>query len=216
MLQTHLLLAFRILRKNRVYAAINILGMAIGVAAYLLLFRLVSYELSFNTYQRQYDRIVRVVTNNFNPAVGEGFGSGIPLPAIDAIQDAVPQFVAFARIHQTWPTITVPEARGSLLGKKISTDDEHEIGAFVEPAFFKIFDYQWLAGDAESALGQPNSVVLRESMAKKCFGSWQAAVGQTVVMDNLITLVVRGVVADQPPNSDFPFHVMAGKFCLSY
>ena len=208
MLQTHFLLALRTLRKNRVYAAINIFGLAVGVAACLLLFRLVHYELSFNTHHRHHDRIVRVVSHTFNPAEGEGFGAGITLPATDMLRSSVPQFAAFALIHQTWPTITVPDAPGSRMGKKFSTDEEHEMGIFVEPAFCQIFDYQWLAGDAQSALGQPNSVVLRESMAKKCFGSWQAAVGQTVIMDNLVTLVVRGVVADQPPNSDLPFHVM--------
>ncbi len=208
MLQTQFLLALRTLRKNRVYAAINIFGLAVGVAACLLLFRLVHYELSFDTFHRNYDRIVRVVSYNFNPSAGESFGAGMPLPATDVLQTTVPQFAAFARIHQTWPTITVPDAPGSMLGKKFSTDEDHEMGIFVEPSFFKIFDFQWLAGDAESALGQPNSVVMRESMAKKCFGSWQAAVGKTVVMDNLLTLVVRGVVADLPPNSDLPFHVM--------
>ena len=166
------------------------------------------YELSFDTFHRNYDRIVRVVSYNFSPSEGESFGAGIPLPATDVLQTTVPQFAAFARIHQAWPTITVPDAPGSMMGKKFSTDEDHEMGIFVEPSFFKIFDFQWLAGDAESALGQPNSVVMKESMAKKCFGSWQAAVGKTVVMDNLVTLVVRGVVADPPPNSDLPFHVM--------
>ena len=208
MLQTHILLALRTLRKNRVYAAINVVGLAVGVAACLLLFRLVHYELSFNTQHRQYDRIVRVVTHTFSPAEGEGFGAGIPLPAMDAMQISVSQFAAFARVHQSWPTITVPEGPGSRQGKKFSTDEEQEMGVFVEPAFFKIFDFQWLSGDAESALGQPHSVVLKKSMAAKCFGSWQAAMGQTVIMDNLVTLVVRGVVADPPPNSDFPFHVL--------
>ncbi len=208
MLQNYLLLALRTLRKNRVYAAINIFGLAIGVAACLLLFRLVHYELSFNQQNRNYDRIVRVVTQVKSDSEEEGFNPGVPLPAQDAMQTSVTQFAAFARIHQNWPTITVPDAPGSMLGRKFNTDERREAGVFAEPAFFKIFDFTWLAGDAETALGQPNSVVLNEDMAKKCFGSWQAAVGKTVVMDNLVTLVVRGVVADQPPNSDFPFHVI--------
>ena len=208
MLQNYLLIALRTLRKNRVYAAINIFGLAIGVAACLLLFRLVHYELSFNEQNRNYDRIVRIVTHVKSEAEGEEFGAGVPLLAMDAMQTTVSQFAAFARIHQAWPTITVPDGPGSMLGQKFNTNERHEIGAFIEPAFFKIFDFTWLAGDPETALGQPNSVVLKESMAKKCFGSWQSALGKTVIMDNLVTLVVRGVIAEQVPNSDFPFHVL--------
>ncbi len=207
MLSTHFRLALRNLSKNRLYSAINIIGLAVGIAACLLIFRLVSYELSFNTVYRNYDRIARIVTVTKSPEEGEGYTTGIPIPAMDVMQSTGTQFEQFARIRESWPMITVPTP-GGISDKKFNTDDEHEIGVFAEPAFFKIFDWQWLAGDPETALNEVNSVVLSRKMAEKCFDSWQAAIGQTLLMDNAILLTVKGVVANAPVNVDFPFHVV--------
>ncbi len=208
MLQNYLRLALRHLLKNRTYAAINIAGLAVGVAACMLIFRLVHYELSFNTFFKNYDRIGRIVTNDFSYTEGQFYTPGIPVPAMDEMQQKVTSFAQFARIHTMWPTITIPSTPGSFLGRKIATDEAHETAIFTEPSFFAIFDWHWLAGDASSALREPNSVVLTEKMAEKCFGTWQMAVGQTLVMDNTTLLTVRGVVATPPPNSDFQCQVI--------
>lgn len=207
MFTTHLKLAFRNLLNNRLYSAINILGLAVGIAACLLIFRLVYYELSFNTGYRNYDRIARIVTTTKSPAEGEGFTTGIPIPAMDAMQGAVTQFEQFARIRETWPTYAVPDPAGGPAVRKFNTDGDHEIGMFVEPAFFSIFDWTWLAGDAGSALKEPNSVVLTRKTAEKCFDSWQSAPGQTLLIDNAILATVRGVVEDAADNVDFPLNL---------
>ncbi|MCW5924637.1 MAG: ABC transporter permease [Saprospiraceae bacterium] len=209
MLSTYLKLALRNLSNNRLYSAINILGLAVGIAACLLIFRIVHYELSFNKHFRHYDRIVRVVTEVHSPTEGTGYTTGIPIPAMDAIQTTVPQFEQYARIKEIWPTITVPDATGGTTTRKFNTDDQHELGIFAEPAFFKIFDWQWLAGDPETALDEPGYVVLTQKMAEKCFDTWQAALGKTLLMDNAVLLTVKGVVANAPDNTNFPFHLMA-------
>lgn len=206
MLQNYFRLALRHLLKNRTYAAINIAGLAVGVAACLLIFRLVHYELSFNSTFKNADRIGRIVTNDFSNTEGEAFTPGIPVPAMDEMQHKVTPFAQFARIHTMWPTVTIPVEPGSLLGRKFPTDDEKETAIFTEPSFFAVFDWPWLTGDA-SVLTQPNAVVLTEKMAEKCFGTWQMAVGQTIVLDNALLLTVRGVVANAPPNSDFQCHL---------
>ena len=208
MLNSYFKLTLRHLSNNRLYSVINILGLAVGIAACLLIFRLVHYELSFNAFFKNYERAVRIVTTSKSEAEGEGHTPGIPIPAMDAMQNTVTQFEQFARIRETWPIITVPDAAGGVSSKKFNTQEEHEIGVFAEPAFFKIFDWQWLAGDSETALTEPNSIVLTQKMAEKCFDSWQAAIGKTVLMDNAILLTVRGVVANAPDNTDFPFHVI--------
>lgn len=201
-------LALRNLSGSRLYSAINILGLAVGIAACLLIFRLVNYELSFNKDNRHYNRIVRIITATKSPDQGEEFTTGIPIPAMDAIQNTVTQFEAYARIKEIWPIISVPDAAGGAANRKFNTDDEHELGIFTEPAFFKIFDWQWLAGDPANALSEPNTIVLTQKMAEKCFDSWQSALGKTLLMDNAVLLTVRGVVANAPDNSDFHFHVM--------
>lgn len=203
MFQNYLNTSIRYLLKNRTYAAINILGLSIGIAACLLLFRLVQYELSFNSCFKNNDRIVRVVTRTFSQAEGEGFDSGTPIPAIDAIQSTVPQFSGFARVHIHWPTITVPDRPGSKLGKKFLTDDLKEVATFAEPGFFQVFDFKWVEGDA-SVLNRPESIVMSRRWAEKCFGSCAAALGKTVVMDNLLLLTVAAVVEDPAVNSDLP------------
>ncbi|MCA0238260.1 MAG: ABC transporter permease [Bacteroidetes bacterium] len=205
MIQNYFRLAVRHLFKNRTYTLINITGLAVGVAASLLIFRLVHYELSFNTFYKNYDRIGRIVTNDVVNSEGEFFTAGIPVPAMDEMQQKVTPFAQFARIHTSWPTFTVPTTPGSMTGRKFATDDEHETAIFTEPSFFAIFDWPWLAGDA-SALKEPNTVILSEKMAEKCFGTWQMALGQTLVMDNKVLLTVRGVVGTPPANSDFQCH----------
>ncbi len=204
----HIKLALRNLSKNKLYSFINIFGLAVGIAACLLIFRLVYYELSFNTQHRNYDRIARIVTETRDGIYGERFTPGIPVPAMDAMQTAVPQFEQFARIKEVWPTIAVPDATGGTATRKFNTDEEHEIGVFIESSFFRIFDWPWLAGDPETALNEPYSVVLNRRMAEKCFDTWDKALGKTVLMDNALLLSVRGVVENAPDNSDFPFHVM--------
>lgn len=208
MFSTYIKLALRNLSKHRLYSAINILGLAVGIAACLLIFRLVQYELSFNKNFKNYDRIARVVTTTKSPEEGEGFTTGIPIPAMDDIPNKVAQFEHYARIRQAWPTITVLDPTGRGAVRKFSTDDEHELGIFTEPAFFKIFDWQWLSGDPETALKEPNSVVLNQKTAEKCFDAWESALGKTILMDNALLLTVRGVVANAPDNCDFQFHMM--------
>lgn len=203
MFQNYLNTSIRYLLKNRTYSVINVLGLSIGIAACLLLFRLVQYENSFNTHFKHYDRIVRIVTRVFSPAEGEGFDTGLPIPAIEAAQQSVSQFEAFAKMHVHWPTITVPERPGSLMGKKFITDELREVATFAEPAFFQVFDFKWIAGSPD-VLNRPESVVMNRRWAEKCFGSAPAAMGQTVVMDNAVLLTVAGVVEDAPANCDMP------------
>ena len=208
MLTTYFKLALRNISNNRLYSVINIVGLAVGIAACLLIFRLVHYELSFNENYRGFDRIVRVVTVVSSPEEGETYTTGIPIPAMDVIQNTVAQFEQFTRIKEIWPIITVPDAAGGVATRKFNTDEDHEVGIFAEPAFFKIFDWQWLAGDPGTALLEPGAIVLSQKMAEKCFDTWQSALGKTLLMDNAILLTVRGVVANAPANCDFPFHVM--------
>jgi len=212
MLRNNIQLAFRHLAKNRTFAAINIFGLAIGVSASLLLFHLVHYEQSFNTNFANYDRIVRIVTNETDPSGEESICQGVPVPAMSVMEQTVPQFELFCRIQETWPTLAVPEENGDVSQKKFTVkSDGTELAFFAEPNFLKIFGWEWLSGDAATALTEINSVVLTKSWAEKCFGSWEAALGKRVVQDNMIQLVVRGVVADPPKNCDFPF-----AFLVSY
>jgi len=212
MLRNNIQLALRHLAKNRTFAAINIFGLAIGVAASLLLFHMVKYEHSFNTGFANSERIGRIVTTEVDPSGGKEQSAGIPIPAMTVMASTVPQFELFSRVREAWPTLAVPDANGNVSQKKFAVkSDGTELAFFAESNFLKIFNWEWLGGDASTALEEVNSVVLTKSWAEKCFGTWQEALNKRVVMDNTVQLVVRGVVADPPQNCDFPF-----AFLVSY
>jgi len=197
-------LAFRQLRKNGLYTAVTLIGLAVGIAAALLIFRMVRFELGFNKQFAHYDRIARVVSVTHATEAGEEYNVCTPIPAMDAIEQAVGQFEAMTRIREYWGTLALPDpAGGKAPLKKFSTGDM-ETAFCVEPEFFQIFDLDWRAGDPATALAEPNGIVLTERWAAKFFPAAQEAMGKTLVLNNLIPVTVRGIVADLPENSDFP------------
>jgi ABC-type transport system, involved in lipoprotein release, permease component len=205
MFKTDIKIAWRCIVRNKSFSFINITGLAIGISASLLLYIVVRYELSYDTFQQNYHRIYRVVSND-KFGDGETFNSGIPVPALDALKAEIPQ-VQFAPLFAAYGTqITVPSANNPTGDKYIE-----ETGVFFsDPGFFDIFNYQWLAGNPE-VLTEPNSIVLSKKTATKYFGSWQKAMGQTIVMANAVPMKVNGVLNDVPANTDFPLY-MVGSF----
>lgn len=210
MLYNNLLIAFRTLRKNKVYTAINVIGLTVGIAAALLIFRIVKYELSFNTNFANADRIMRVVSLIRTAEEGEMHSMCTPVPAMDVMENTVSQFEAMSRIKEVWCTLTIPNPAGDVPLRKFNFASG-ELAFFAEPEFFDIFSLQWLAGDPKTALNEPGSIVLTKSWAEKCFDHWSEAVGKTVLIDNIIPVTVKGVVDDLPENCDFPL-----TFFISY
>lgn len=197
-------IAIRTLKKNKLYTFINVLGLTIGIAAALLIFRMVSYELSFNQNFENYDRIARVVS--FSPYIAndDAHSYCVSLPAMKQMQTDVPQFEHGARIYEAWSNITVPDPNGGAPLKKFNVE-RRNIAMFVDSNFLQIFDFELLAGDKMTVLDDPNTIVLTKKWAEKCFDDWQSAIGQTVMIDNLIPVEVTGVLADLPTNCDFSF-----------
>lgn len=212
MIFNNLRLSARQLYKNRLFTFINVFGLAVGLAAGLLLFRIVEYERSFNGMFSNSERIVRVITREFTPEGETQLTAGLPISAQSVIENTITEFEQTCRAKEVWPTIGVPDANGDASRKKFGVkSDGSEIAFYTEPAFLTMFDWKWLAGDKTSALKEPNSVVLTRSWADKCFGSWDKALNQTVVLDNATKLSVKGVVDDPPVNCDLPF-----RFLVSY
>ena len=210
MLKNYVKIGFRNLVKNKVYSIINVIGLAIGISASLLIYHLVNYELSFNKNFENYNKIARVVTIERGIGSGEAYDVCVPIPAMDEMENSVSQLKVMTRIRELWPIITIPDPNGGAPFKKFSLDPG-ETAFFAEPEFFEIFNFQWLAGDPKSALEQPGSIVFTQSWANKCFSNWEQAMGQTVLIDNLTPVVVKGIIADPPKNCDFPL-----PFIVSY
>jgi predicted permease len=204
MLQNNIRVAWRNLWKNKVYTGINILGLTIGITVALLIYRMVSYESSFNKNFAEYDRIVRVVSENKERDGGKDMNVGLPIPAMDELQTTVPQFETSSKIHETWANLTIPDPTGAAPLKKFQVESQ-TTSLFVEKAFFELFDLAWMNGNAPTDFEAPDRIALNESWAKKTFGSSAAAIGQIVLIDNLVPAKVVGVFADLPKNVDFNF-----------
>lgn len=203
MLYNNIKIAFRTLVKNKVYTIINIVGLMVGIAAALLIYRMVSYEKSFNKNFPDYERIVRVVSDRDNDPSGKSKGVCLPLPAMTAVIETVPQLMYTARIRELWPTLSTPGKNGITPKTKFAVSDQ-ETAFYAEPDFLKIFPSTFLAGNPETALDDPASIVLTESWANKLFDDWKNAMNQTVLINNIISVVVTGVMEDYPVNTDFP------------
>lgn len=206
MLSNLIKIAFRNISRQKGFAALNVVGLGVGVAAVLLIFQIVQYELSFNKNFKNYDRIVRVVGERTNPESGRFFLSGMATSAMLSVQNTVPQLQASSRIRLYRPTIIVPDTAGGAPLKKMDVPLDG-VSLFAEPALFQVFDFEWLSGDRTTALKAPNSAVLSRKMAETCFDRWENALGRTLLLNNT-PMTVRGIIQDAPANCDMPLQLV--------
>jgi ABC-type antimicrobial peptide transport system permease subunit len=188
MFKNYFKIAVRNIVKHKAYAAINITGLAVGIAACVLLFTVVRYELSYDKFQTNYNRIYRIVTKD-DYADGVDYTPGVPFPALEAVRTTFPQFTTGALFANFGSQVTVV-GTNSTAGKKFI----EETGFFfAEPQFFRVFHYEWLSG-SPAVLNQPNVTVLTQKMAEKYFGSWKNAIGGLLKLDNAATVKVAGIL----------------------
>jgi putative ABC transport system permease protein len=211
MIKNYFKIAWRNLLRHKAYSAINIAGLTVGIASALLIFTAVNYELSYDTFQKNYDNVYRIVTKTKNGDGTEGHNPGIPTPAYEALKTDFPQIEKIAAVAASGnKQITIlgndPNSDIALSKKFIEPANM----AFTQPEYFDIFNAKWIAGTAK-VLSQPGNAVIDKPLAIKYFGDWKNAMGQYVKMDNSILLKVSGIIEEAPANSDFPI-----KFFASY
>jgi putative ABC transport system permease protein len=194
MLKNSFKLAFRNLLKNKVYSGINISGLAIGMAGAIIIFQLVSYHLGVDRYHRNAARTYRVVVDLHleDGSVEKEKGSAYLLH--ETLKKGYGDVESASYLAQKELTIAI----GNRNPKKFL---EKENAAFTNPDFFKIFDYQWVSGNA-AVLNAPNTVVLTERYARKYFGKTDA-LGQYIRINNQENAVVAGIIKDYPEQTDF-------------
>jgi putative ABC transport system permease protein len=204
MIRNYFKTAWRNLMRNKSYAAINIVGLAIGIAACLLIFLIVQFETSFDTFHTKRDRIYRVITVFHNPD-GIHPSGGTPLPISEGLRIDFPQLKQVSAIFQNDGShYTIGDGKSGQPVKKFKEDYAY----YVEPQFFNIFDFGWLAGDKKTALSEPNTVVLTQDEAEKFFGNWHEAIGKIIKLENKTDLKVTGILRNTPPNTDFPLRLL--------
>lgn len=195
MLKNYLKIALRNLWKRKGFSAINITGLAIGLATCLLITLFVLDELSYDRYNKKADRIYRVDADI--KFAGNRFISAVaPDPMGPTLKKDFPQVEQYVRFRG---------AGGLLLKKDNEYVQENQV-IYADSTLFDVFTFPMLDGDAETALRAPNSLVLTATTARKYFNTTQA-VGKTVLVNNQQYYKVTGVIKDIPSQSHFNFDI---------
>ena len=208
MLKNYFKIAFRNVARNKVFALINALGLAIGISACLLIYIVTSFELSYDTFHLDKNRIYRIVTNLQNGASKINPMSTIPDPAAKIIRSSVSGLESVAMFHVYYPKVAIPE--GDKIIKRFFPSNEPGVASpiiLTDPQYFDIFKYDWLAGNPVTALNEPFRVVISENEAGKYFGNlpMDRVMGKTIIYDDSLRLTVTGIVKDWNKNTDFNF-----------
>jgi len=198
MLSNYIKIAWRNLWKHKFYTSINVFGLALSISCSIILFLFITYHLSFDTYHHNAKNIYRVVHSlTFEDGVPI-YDQGAPLALARDLKANDPRVKDIGILLRMHDINVVINGDGGGDKKKFA---EHENIGLTDGRFFKLFDYQWEQGSKNTALEQPNTVVLSHGLAQKYFGS-QDVVGKTIRVDSKNTFTVTGVVADHPANTD--------------
>ncbi|MDX5347101.1 MAG: ABC transporter permease, partial [Hymenobacteraceae bacterium] len=188
MFENYLKLLYRNLLKNRVFSIINILGLAIGIGCSILILMWVQDELSYDRFHSNYRQLYRLVLKS--PLI-EVAATSPPLAA--TIKQEVPQ------VEQT---VRVMTASMTFAYNNISFNEKH--GIFADSNFLNVFSFPLLAGDRDSLLARPNTIILTQKLVQKYYNGLNP-IGTTININNREKFKVTGVLADLPTNSHLQF-----------
>ncbi|MEM6843099.1 MAG: ABC transporter permease [Bacteroidota bacterium] len=192
MFQNYFKIGWRNLLKHKSYSLINILGLTLGITGAILIFTLVKYHLSFDTFHAEKDRIYRVTTEFHQEEIA--YDQGVPQPIGKALRDdyTFAEKIAMVYSNSDW-LVSIPSAEDD---KKFK-----ETVAFAEPEFFDILDFPLVQGNENTILTEPNTAIITERIAEKFFGN-QNPIGQTIRVKNKLEFRITGVLQDLPVNTD--------------
>lgn len=197
---------WRSLVRNKAYTGINILGLALGISACLVIFLIVNHELSYDTFHPDKERIYRIVgSRQFKKEAPQSLGY-IPAPLPMRVREQLTGLEEVAGFYNYYAKITVPQA-GNEVKSFESLRDLPSPVIVAEAPYFDIFQYQWLAGNAATALKEPFKVVLTAATAQKYFGELPANqyIGREVIYNDSLHVQVSGIVQDWAHFTDFGF-----------
>ncbi len=183
--------SFRKMRQQKWYSLISVSGLAIGIACSVLIFLWVRHELSYDRFHNNAENIYRVIMeDNLNDSIS--IHPWLPFPLGPALQNEFPEIAAFSRWRPDDMVVRYKE----------NAYTEMDF-LTVDPSFFIVFSFPFLQGNPAEALADPNSIVIRDTMAKKYFGS-EDPIGKVLNLSGRADLAVSGVV-HIPDESDFQF-----------
>jgi len=194
MFQNYLKITFRNLKRHKGYSLINIAGLSVGMACFMLILLFAMYEFSYESHHENADRIYRVnVEQHLTDRVFRAQTS--PVPLAETLYNEIPEVIQFARF-QSLNTFIVRHEEQRYYENDVVFTDQGALGMFTFPL---------LEGDRNTALQEPNTAVLTEEMAIKYFGSHDP-IGKSLAVENnligIMSVMVTGVMRDHPKNSN--------------
>lgn len=201
MLKTYFKIALRNLFKNKTYTFLNVFGLAIGLACFILIALWVKNELSYDKYHSKADRVYRIAGKVETDS--ETFDQAVTSPPVaEAMIKDFPEVENAVRMVLRDCIVRYEE-------KQFAEDDI----LFADQSFFEIFDYELISGNKNSALTDPYSIILTKSMAEKYFGD-DNPIGKSLTMfifdpeGNGAQYKINGVIADPPKNSHITYNII--------
>ncbi len=198
MLKNYLKTAIRNILKDKIYAFINLSGLAVGIAVCLLMVLYIQHELSYDKFHHNAERIHRMVLDLKMEGQEIHFNSTYPLLA-NTMKTEIPEVVKATRLN---------ERDAQVVKKDEQVFQENDI-YFADPDFFEIFDFQLVEGNPETALSAPNQVLLTPELAAKYFGNNVNNIVGSMMQIGEENYTVSGIIEPSPANSHFHYNAVA-------
>ena len=203
MLQNYIKIAFRNLIKGKVYSLINIVGLAVGLACFILIAFYVQHELSFDKYHTNSNQTYRLVSE-FGESDYEGIAK-VTAPWGEASLEQIPEVENMTRFISS----------GTVLVRNGDQSFYESEGFFADSSVFKMFSFNLLQGTPEQVLAEPNTIVISQNLARKYFGN-EDPMGKTLLFEENTEYRVTGVFEEVPENSHFTFNFLVSMSSYSH
>ncbi len=202
MFRNYLKVALRNIWRNKVFSFINVFGLALGLACSLLIILWVSDELRYDQFHARGARLYQVMENQAWSGIEVNSTQATPGTLAPALKAEIPEVELAAKV--TW------EQEDLLtVGDKANKEKGH----YASPDFFRMFSFPLVQGNPATAIASPTAIVISQNLARKYFGTEDAAMGKTIRVNNKDNFLVTGIMRDVPENSSLKFdYVLPEKY----
>lgn len=204
MFKNYLKTIYRNIKREKLFTLLNLSGLGLGLGCVLVIFKIISYELSFDKHYSNYENIYRAVRES-KISSGISYNEGLPHPFGETLRQDFPELIVARTHYEPNHQMAVERPDG---GYDRFQDDDGLV--FAESDVFAIFDFGFIAGDSATCLDEPNSLVLSRNKAKQYFGlsdqNIEDALGRQVLFENELTLTVKALVEDYKETTNLPFN----------
>ena len=206
MIRNYFKIAWRNIVRHKIFTFINVLGLATGICICLVIYGIASFEYSFDTFHPDKERVYRLVAETVENTGDKGGRDQIPAPIPVAGHASLPGLQEMVAYIPYPAKIAIGGGGHAVFDNKL-INSWGVSSILTGAAWFNIFKYDWLAGNAAGALSRPFQLVITESRARLYFGwlTLDKMIGRQVIFNDSLRLTVSGIVKDWNKNTDFPY-----------